>query len=307
MVEERDYRQFTKPAELHKAINTLRGLVAGINSDMAVDTSEVRELVHWCELHANLRDRHPFSEILPVVERAYEDGVVTEDEAKDILWLCNNFVDNSAYYDMITSSIQFLSGMLHGLLADGELSDKEISTLKAWIDANDFLAGTYPFDEINSLLYVILEDKKITQREREALMALFSGVIDFASSYNLSENEFSRLRRKYSIGGICAVCPEISFGGKLFCFTGESYRAKRADIVQVIEQLGGKARTAVSAKTDYLVVGNAGNPCWAYACYGRKIEEAVNLRKEGAGVVIVNETDFWDAVDDALAGIQNVE
>ena len=208
---------------------------------------------------------------------------------------------------MITSSIQFLSGMLHGLLADGELSDKEISTLKAWIDANDFLAGTYPFDEINSLLYVILEDKKITQREREALMALFSGVIDFASSYNLSENEFSRLRRKYSIGGICAVCPEISFGGKLFCFTGESYRAKRADIVQVIEQLGGKARTAVSAKTDYLVVGNAGNPCWAYACYGRKIEEAVNLRKEGAGVVIVNETDFWDAVDDALAGIQNVE
>lgn len=29
----------------------------------------------------------------------------------------------------------------------------------------------------------------------------------------------------------------------------------------------------------------------------------MNLRKEGAGIVIVNETDFWDAVDDALAGI----
>lgn len=33
MEAEREYRQFTKPAELHKAINTLRGLVAGINSD----------------------------------------------------------------------------------------------------------------------------------------------------------------------------------------------------------------------------------------------------------------------------------
>ena len=33
METEREYRQFTKPAELHKAINTLRGLVAGINSD----------------------------------------------------------------------------------------------------------------------------------------------------------------------------------------------------------------------------------------------------------------------------------
>ena len=52
------------------------------------------------------------------------------------------------------------------------------------------------------------------------------------------------------------------------------------------------------------MVGNSGNPCWAYACYGRKIEEAVTLRKAGAKVVIVNETDFWDAVDDKLAGIE---
>lgn len=303
MEAEREYRQFTKPAELHKAINTLRGLVAGINSDLAVGDKEVTELAHWCELHAHLRDRHPFSEILPVVEHAYEDGVVTEDEAKDILWLCNNFVDDSSYYDMMTSSIQFLAGMLHGLLADGELSDREITTLKAWIDANDFLAGTYPFDEINSLLHVVLEDKKITADEREKLMAFFGNIIDFTASYNLSEKDFSQLREKYSIGGICAVCPEIVFEGKLFCFTGESYRAKRAEIAETITRLGGKARSSVSAKTDYLVVGNAGNPCWAYACYGRKIEEAVNLRKEGAGVVIVNETDFWDAVDDALAGV----
>ena len=303
MEAEREYRQFTKPAELHKAINTLRGLVAGINSDRAVGTDEVTELVHWCEIHAELRDRHPFSEILPVVERAWEDGVVTEDEAKDILWLCSNFVDDCSYYDMVTSSIQFLAGMLHGLLADGELSDKEISSLKTWMEANEFLAGTYPFDEINSLLYVIMEDKKVTQQERETLMALFGDVIDFTSSYNLSEKDFSQLREKYSIGGICAVCPEITFDGKLFCFTGESYRAKRAEIMETITSLGGKARSFVSAKTDYLIVGNAGNPCWAYACYGRKIEEAMNLRKAGAGIVIVNETDFWDAVDAALAGI----
>lgn len=303
MEAERDYRQFTKPAELHKAINTLRGLVAGINSDMAVETAEVTELVHWCQVHGWLRDRHPFSEILPVVEQACEDGVVTEDEAKDILWLCNNFVGSSSYYDMVTSSVQFLAGMLHGLLADGELSDREIGTLRSWMDANDFLAGTYPFDEINSLLYAVLEDRKITSEEKEQLMAFFGNVIDFTSSYNLSEKDFSALKEKYSIGGICAVCPEIVFPDKIFCFTGESYRAKRAEIAAVIEQLGGTVTGSVSRKTDYLVVGNAGNPCWAYACYGRKIEQAMALRKEGASVIIVNETDFWDAVDDAQAGI----
>ena len=40
------------------------------------------------------------------------------------------------------------------------------------------------------------------------------------------------------------------------------------------------------------------------ACYGWEIEEAVQLRKEGAPAVIVNETDFWDALDDANAGIE---
>ena len=96
-------------------------------------------------------------------------------------------------------------------------------------------------------------------------MALFGDVIDFTSSYNLSEKEFSRLRETYSIGGICAVCPEITFQDKTFCFTGEFYRAKRSEIADKVVQLGGKVRTSVSAKTDYLVVGNAGNPCWAYA------------------------------------------
>ena len=33
MKEIEDYRTFTKPAELHKAVNTLKGLVAGITTD----------------------------------------------------------------------------------------------------------------------------------------------------------------------------------------------------------------------------------------------------------------------------------
>ena len=303
MKEMEEYRAFTTPAELHKAVNTLRGIVAGINSDAAVGNAEIQELTHWCQLHGHLRDRHPFSEIIPVVEKACEDGVITDEESKDILWLCNNFADSNSYYDSITSSIQFLAGLVHGIMADGTLSDPEIAALKSWLNANTFLAGTYPFDEINSLLYAVLEDKVITPDEREQLMAFFGNLIDFKESYNLSETDFASLREKYSIGGVCAVCPDITFKGKVFCFTGESYRAKRNVMAEAVRALGGTARGNVSAKTDYLIVGNAGNPCWAYACYGRKIEEAMQLRKAGEKIVIVNETDFWDAIEDANAGI----
>lgn len=299
----REYRAFTKPAELHKAINTLRGIIAGITTDTTVDQSEIQELTHWCELHNHLRDRHPFSEILPVVERACEDGVITEDESKDILWVCSSFADSGAYYDAVTSTIQFLSGMIHGIMADGEISDKEVDALNAWIKANDFLGGTYPFDELNSLLSSILEDKKIDEDERNTLLAFFSNIIEFKNSFNLIERDFVDLREKYSVDGICASCPEVVLEGKTFCFTGESYRATRKEIAEIVTQFGGAFRNNVSSKTDYLIVGNAGNPCWAYACYGRKIEEAMELRKNGGHIVIVNETDFWDTVEDLQAGI----
>lgn len=298
-----EYRKFTKPAELHKSINTLRGIVAGLSTDASVNSAEIQELAHWCLLHAHLRDRHPFSEILPIVENACSDGVISEEESKDILWLCNSFADSGAYYDSVTSSIQFLSGMIHGIASDAELTDKEILALQSWIRANDFLVGTYPFDEINSLLSSILEDKHIDDDERNTLMAFFSNLIEFKDSFNLVEKDFTDLREKYSVSGICASCPNIQIEGHTFCFTGESYRSTRKEICETIESLGGICRSNVSAKTNYLVVGNAGNPCWAYACYGRKIEDAVALRKAGAQILIVNETDFWDTVEDALAGI----
>lgn len=299
-----EYRRFTKPAELHKAINTLRGIIAGISTDSDVNSKEIQELVHWCSIHENLRNKHPFSEILPVIDKVCSDGFITEDEAKDVLWVCSSFAESGSYYDEITSSIQFLSGMIHGVMADGVLEDREIHAIKSWIDTNDFLAGTYPFDEINSLLTVCLADGKIDEKEREELIAFFSNIIEFKNSFNLSENKYAGLREKYSVSGICSVAPDIHIKDCDFCITGESYRAKRHDMAELIRLMGGNCKGSVSKKTDYLIVGNAGNPCWAYACYGRKIEEAMALRKAGEKVQIINETDFWDKVDDIMAGVE---
>ena len=293
-----EYRTFTKPAELHKAINTLRGIVAGISSSGGVSADEKQEMVHWCSLHEHLRDRHPFSELLPAIERSMQDGFIDETEQSDILWLCNNFIDEAKYYDVITSSIQFLGGLVHGIMGDGKLADSEIKMLQLWLKSNDFLQGTYPFDELSSLIHTILEDEFISEEERNSLLAFMSNLVEFKDSYNLSEPNFAALREKYSIGGICARNPVIKFEKRNFCFTGESYRATRAEMKNEIEKMGGTFKSSVSKSTDYLVVGNAGNPCWAYSCYGRKIEEAMALRKAGSKVQIVNEVDFWDALWD---------
>lgn len=256
--------------------------------------------MHWCSLHEHMRERHPFSELFPAIEMILQDGKIDEDEKQDLLWMCNNFINGSSFYDDATSSIQFLSGLVHGLMADGDLSDEEIKALKLWLDDNDFLQGTYPFDELSSMIHTILEDKIITDDERNSLIAFIGNLIEFKDSYNLSEPNFAELRKKYSVCGVCAFCPDVTIKGKRFCFTGESYRSSRSEIQEEVEKRGGLFRKAVSSKTDYLVVGNAGNPCWAYACYGRKIEEAISLRKNGAKLQIINETDFWDAIWDSV-------
>ena len=295
-----EYRKYTSPAELHKAINTLKGIVAGITTDYKISEDEVNELSHWCLCHAHLIDRHPFKELIPLIESAYKDGVLTADESSDIVCLCNNFVSDSDYYNLVTSSLQFLNGMIHGILADGVITDEEIRTLNTWISSNDYLTGCYPFDEIESLLLSILNDGIVTEDERNMLKAFLSNFIDLKSSYNLNSKEIETLRKHYSISGICAICQEIEFDGNQFCFTGQSLRAKRKEIADLITSLGGKFNNSITNKTRYLIVGNDGNPCWAFSCYGRKIEDAVNRRKAGQTLTIVNEVDFWDAVDDLV-------
>ncbi len=83
--------------------------------------------------------------------------------------------------------------------------------------------------------------------------------------------------------------------------TGHSKRAKRRDIADVIERLGGYVKGNVSAGLNYLVVCCKKNRTWAFECYGRKVEYAVTLRRLGQGPLIVHENDFWVAVEDAGA------
>ena len=100
------------------------------------------------------------------------------------------------------------------------------------------------------------------------------------------------------IRGLCAVDPEITFLDRGFCFTGSSSRFTRQQIEEIVRSFGGTAHASPSRKVHYLIVGAEGNPCWAFSCYGRKVEKAIKLRKAGVRIAIVHELDFHDAVAD---------
>lgn len=285
-------------SDFDKALHTLAGIISGISIDEVINHREIRELESWFINNSHLLKKRPFSEIVNMLDDAFADGLFTAEEKADIIWVCNNYAQDNMYHDSITHDIQILHGIMHGVIADNKINQTELEKLDGWLTENDHLIGIYPYDELCSLLLTVLKDGQITDDEVDLLKVFFSDYVDIAASPNLDEEEIARLKKSITLPGICAACPSIDFEGNLFCFTGQSSRATRDDISSLIQSKGGIYKDSVTRDTAYLVVGAEGSPCWAFSCYGRKVEKAVNMRKSGKTIMIIHENDFWDYVLD---------
>ena len=289
------YAKFTSRARLEKAVNSLLGLVEGVAIDNAINQSEITFLNHWLAEHVDVRDRHPFNELIPVVQSAVADGVITQDEHDDVVWLCER-LRSTEYFDQTTADLQRLHAILGGIVSDGQITEDELRGLSTWLQAHEHLKTCWPYDEIDSLIVGILKDKKIDAQEHALLKSFFSEFVAISDDRTINRPLVSE---STNIVGLCAVCPEIEFIASTFCFTGASSQHTRKSLGATVERLGGIVAPNVTRTVKYLVIGADGNPCWAYACYGRKVERAVELRKSGVRVLIVHENDFHDAVADA--------
>lgn len=292
-----EFRKYTSKSEIQKALNTLKGIIEGISMDSNINATELDELEAWCFNMRFMENKKPFNEIIPLINDTISDNYLSQEEINDIVWVCNKFLERNSYYDNITSGLQKLQGIFHGILSDNIISDNEVIQLRNWLQENDYLSGFYPYDEISTLLNLILNDGIISDDEINILKVFFSEFIDDNISTNIDFKKIEELKQEYTLEGICSTNPKIEFEGKLFCFTGASKKTTREGFNNIITSLHGEFRNNISAKTDYLIIGDAGNPCWAYSCYGRKVEQALSLRKKGKKIIIIKEDDFWEAIE----------
>ena len=290
----RPYLKFTNRSRLDKSVNSLLGIIEGISIDGVINSSELSLLRLWLSDHNELKGKHPFSEFIPVVEAAVADGVLTQDEKDDIVWLCEK-LRSTEFFDQTTADLQRLHAILGGIVADGQITETELSGLSDWLDDHEHLRTCWPYDEIGSLITAVLADKRIDENEHTMLKEFFSEFLAILDNQTIVSPSVSI---ETKLVGLCAVCPEIHFENSTFCFTGASTRFTRNQLAQIVSSLGGEFVNSMTAKVKYLVIGAEGNPCWAYACYGRKVEKAVELRKSGNRVLIVHENDLHDAIAD---------
>lgn len=289
----RDYMKYTGPQQLAKALHTLEGLLEGAVADGVVTIEEVRPVREWLFAHQRFAKQHPFSEVIPLLNAVVADGKIDEAEAEDVRWLCQKYSQSNEWFDAITADMQRLQGLLGGIIADQRVSAEELEGLRIWMGERELLRGCWPYDEIESLIVAVLRDGRIDESEQRMLKVVFSQFADLGTqqAVDLPLNEMIG-----PIQGFCAVCPEVQFRGRTFCFTGKSQRATKEQMADLIVRLGGSFVPRIRTDLNYLVIGAGGNPAWAFACYGRKVEQAMKYRKQGHPVTLVHETDFWDAV-----------
>ena len=150
-------------------------------------------------------------------------------------------------------------------------------------------------DDIDALVSSVLEDGKIDEEEHEMMLSFFGEFFKFSNQ----AVAMTSVKHSDTVSGICAVNPEVSLQERSFCFTGSSKREPRENIKKILNDLGGIFSEKLDYDIDYLVIGADGSPCWTYACYGRKVEEAIQWQKEGAEILVIHEDDFWKAVSAA--------
>ncbi|KRG38894.1 NAD-dependent DNA ligase [Stenotrophomonas panacihumi] len=290
----RPYARFTSKANLDKSVNSLLGIIEGIAIDGRINELELSYLNLWVSEHQEVRFLHPFNELIPVVERSISDGELDREEREDIRWLCER-LQSREFYDAVSADLQRLHAILGGIIADTRISEDELRGLSDWLADHEHLKTCWPFDEIQSLVTGVLVDGRIDEEEHEMLGAFFA---DFTSLLDDRTITSAPIKDGGAIMGLCATDPDVVFDQRGFCFTGASAKFSRQELEAMVTRLGGVAHASPSKKVHYVVVGGEGNPYWAFACYGRKIEKAVKLRKEGHRVVIIHELDFHDAVAD---------
>lgn len=291
-----NYQRYTIRAEADKAIHSLKGMLLGLTFDKQIKVAALNELIHWCRYHQESINKHSLREYLYSIQVMGEAEQLNIETLQDLYWCCQQFEEANIYYKGVTTDLQIMLGICHAILAGGELTDQQLFALQEWLEDHGHLHTYYPYDELYTLLLCVTSNSQIDHCQgKRRLKGFLYGLVKIVSSE--LKAKIKQEVEGLNISGIYTANPKLRFDGQSFCFTGISARAPRRELVKIVENLGGVFKLSVSKGLDYLIVGDWGNPAWAFACYGRKVEQAMNFRKRGQTISIVHEFDFWEMVD----------
>jgi hypothetical protein len=183
--------------------------------------------------------------------------------------------------------IDQLTGICSGILADGIVNEQEAIFFANWVRKHTPLEPAWPFTDILARVEKIFADGVCTEEERLELKLIMEAICGHATTLDLTETFSTTLPFDEP------EPTEIVFPQRIFNVTGKFAFGSRREVMRAIESRGGIPSDAAPTKlSNYLVIGLFASRDWIHTNYGRKIEKAVDLRKEGSGLRILSE-DCW--------------
>lgn len=175
--------------EFFKLLNHINGIFEGMEFDHVVNDLEISFIKQILIDYGPLSDRYPFNQFFPLLHSVIEDGKVTEDELKDVQYLLGLLLRRNPNHDYIAESLNYLHGIIQGIMADSILNEKEVNALSDWIFVNRQLKGIWPYDEIEEILLQVTADNKITADELRYLEAFFAKTAEYGRKINFGINK----------------------------------------------------------------------------------------------------------------------
>lgn len=181
-----------------------------------------------------------------------------------------------------------LIGICRGILMDGSVVKEEAVGLLKWLEHHQSATTNWPGNAIHARVIDALRDNTLSDSEERDLIELLSKV---------TGNSHSGL-----FGSAPSELPwdkdaRIEHFGRRFVLTGDFVRGPRHQIEQLIKTAGGIVTAAVSAKTDFVIVGLRGSDAWKHSGYGTKIEKAMTLKQAGEAIRIIPENEWLAAYE----------
>lgn len=188
-----------------------------------------------------------------------------------------------------------LIGLCKGIIADGDVSQKEAQFLINWLENNKNISDTFPANVIYPRLAAMLTDGTLDEAEAQELLAFLqscTGEIGQEATINLS----------------CGIAfddplPDLCFAGQEFCLTGQFAYGQRNDVTERTQALGAKVIGNVVKRGCVLVVGCMATKTWMHSSHGLKIQKAIEARDAGAPICIVPE-EHWHRQAELLESCQ---
>ena len=183
--------------------------------------------------------------------------------------------------------ISEMLGLVKGILIDGKVTTAEAVLLEKWIEAHPDAIEGWPGNVIAERLHRMFADGKVTKAERSDLLELLTGLVGGKTGIIATQTASTSLPIDRPIA-------KIVFNRKRYVFTGKFAFGPRDVCEKETKKAGAACDSAITKRTNFLVIGTFGSRDWIQTSYGRKIEKAVSLKQKGVPITIVSE-DTWAA------------